>query len=80
MGGRIMGDFILSFIDLKNFSERVKMNMLLFWVRKDAIFGKQENWFAKQTSPDTPNAVADRADGLGALKPERNEQEVELGD
>ena len=33
-----------------------------------------------QTPPDTPNAVVDRAVGLGALKPERNEQEVEQED
>ena len=56
------------------------MNMLLFWVRKDAIFGKQENWLAKQAPVDTPNAVVDRADGRGALKPERKEQEVEQED
>ena len=33
-----------------------------------------------QTPPDTPNAVVDSAVGLGALKPERNEQEVQQED
>ena len=38
MGSRIMNDFMFFFIDLKNFSERVKIHMLFFQIRKDVIF------------------------------------------